>query len=120
MNNAIWFSRHAPSGDQLAEIAALGYTLVERETTMELASRSISDQDDRTAVAALLKAAMSNSGARALFGVIPVPLRFMAAGEEYYLKAMPVFESWNVMRSVEGQKPTFAHREFLRVGDFIY
>lgn len=104
---AIWFSRHQPTAAQLTEISVLGYEITDMEESMKIAAKSINtaeELDDIVTYLGLLSETHS-----AIFGVIPVPIR-----GELYRVCIPVYESWNIQRSVEGQKPTFEHKQFVK------
>ena len=123
MKKALWFSRHAPSAAQLAEIAAMGYELAAQEDGIRLGARTLADDGDLNAVLSALLGLASTHGAEACFGVFAAPVQeclhrtandAVQAGE--WGKPLPCYAAWNVQRSTDGGKPTFEHRRFCCVG----
>lgn len=130
MKTAIWFSRHQPTGDQIADASAMGFEIVAIEAGRVLGAVDIRDNGDVTAVVSGVLAQVAEHKAAAIFGVPSAPILAQLArtaadavqrgalapvdGQEN--GDVPVFAAWNVSRSVEGGKPTFAHRSWALVG----
>lgn len=125
--NAIWFSRHPATPSQLAEITDWGFALVAEEDGLMLGSKAIQDDADLCVVMGSLGALIRSRNIEAVFGVFSVPMQYAIACATEDLAGyasetgadipyVPCFGAWNVQRSVEGQKPTFEHKTFLRVG----
>lgn len=120
--NAIWFSRHKPTAEQLQEIAAGPYQLVGIEEGMALGAKVLASEADVTAVMDGIAKNLEAFEAEAVFGVFPTPIlaqwdlraeqaHFMGYNVPWY----PCFASWNVQRSEEGKPPTFSHKQWLEV-----
>jgi hypothetical protein len=113
MRNAIWFSRHQTTAEQIADAESIGFSISGVARGMELGAISLTSVQDVEYVNNELHNLCHDCRAIAIFGVIPVPLR------AYWLahrKSCParVWEAWNVQRTVEGGKPTFAHKGWER------
>jgi hypothetical protein len=113
----IWFSRHYLLPTQREEIARR-YPDRQVVELLDAASKSISVIDDAVAIADELWELRP----AAVFGVFPAPLRsvlhgFSALSSEDAIRT-PFYEAWNIMRTPEGGKPTFEHKEFLLVGEY--
>ncbi len=116
---AVWFSRHAPTAAQIADIRVLGHHLAEMQAGMMLGAQSINTFTDRDAMMGALRELVVRNGAEAIFGVAPTPiLGAMHRGILGSKRTVPFYASWNVQRSAEGGKPTFEHFLFEEVGAF--
>lgn len=120
---ALWFSRHAPSAAQLAEIAAMGYEIAAQEDGLRLGAMNINDDGDLNAVLTALLALAAEHSAEACFGVFAAPVQeclhrtandAVQAGE--WGRVLTCYAAWNVQRSADGGKPTFSHLRFCCVG----
>ena len=126
MFNAVWFSRHAPTEEQLAEIEEMCYQLIDIPSGMGLGSRSINSDNDLADMVKSIRVLVERGGARAIFGVFPAPLQWMLVEGVYYshvgnnlvTDGVGCYASWNVSRMVEGGKPSFTHKRFVSVGTF--
>ena len=49
MKKALWFSRHAPSAAQVAEIAAMGYEIAAMDDGLRLGAMNLADDGDLNA-----------------------------------------------------------------------
>lgn len=122
MRKALWFSRHEPTEVQREQIAAMGMELVAVEEGKALGAISIeTDADLDRVVAGLLALATThelNVNSGAIFGVPSTPL--LGYMQRCYEECLCVdfYAAWNVTRSVEGGKPTFAHKKWVLVGSF--
>ena len=122
--NALWFSRHQPSAEQLGEIATKGFTLVDVESGVALGARSIESGDDCRAIVESLLALKAKHSAKAVFGVFPTPIlgwAFRDAEQAILLgdwsrSPISLWAAWNVTRTPEGGKPTFCHKTWQTVG----
>ena len=123
MKKAIWFSRHAPTPAQLAEIAAMGYEIAGQDVGLRLGARNLADGYDVSAALLALLGLAAEHGAEACFGVFAAPVQeclhrtandAVQAGE--WSKPLTCYAAWNVQRSQDGGKQTFAHRRFCCVG----
>jgi hypothetical protein len=121
-SNAIWFSRHNPTQDQLAQIEAMGLKLCQ---PMGLgAEKALENKEDVRATLALLSAAARELKADYVFGVFPPALRSIAdrrsttavSAGDYCHRGLEMMEAWNAMRSPEGGKPTFIHLKWVGTG----
>ena len=112
--NAIWFSRHQPTAEQIADASAMGFHLSVEGWATEMASKSVeTDREVRAIVDTLSATGMP------IFGVFAAPVqseifgRFdSAAGRD----ARPCYAAWNVSRTPEGGRPTFTHKSWVQVG----
>ena len=127
IKNAVWFSRHTPTPDQVEDASRMGYALSVTPVTpsgVALGSVAIQDEDTAEAVSKELKALCRSEGASAIFGVFPTPiLGFMfdnmldiTQRGDFQGSDIPCFGSWNVTRSQEGGPATFQHKCFKQVG----
>lgn len=123
MKRAIWFSRHAPSAAQVAEIAAMGYEIAAMEDGLRLGATNLADDGDVDAVLTALLGLAAQHDAGACFGVFAAPVQeclactandAVQAGE--WGRVLTCYAAWNVQRSADGGKPTFEHRRFCCVG----
>lgn len=123
MKKALWFSRHAPSAAQVAEVAAMGYEIAAQEDGLRLGAINLADDGDMNAVLSALLGLAVEHGAIACFGVFAAPVQeclhrtandAVQAGE--WGRGLTCYAAWNVQRSQDGGKPTFQHRRFCCVG----
>ena len=123
MKKAIWFSRHAPTEAQVAEIAAMGYEIAALDDGLRLGAMNMTDDGDLSAVLSALLALATEHGAEACFGVFAAPVQeclhrtandAVQAGE--WGPGLRCYAAWNVQRSADGGRPTFEHRRFCCVG----
>lgn len=124
MNRAFWFSRHAPTEAQVRELANIGYELVANDASYKLGNLSIEDNVDVNAAVSGILAQCELVGADICAGVFPAPIAEAAMRTaddairdgDYRSGTVAMYAAWNVMRSVDGGKPTFEHKRFCRVG----
>ena len=130
MKTAIWFSRHQPTGDQIADASAMGFEIVAVEPGKTLGAVDIRDNGDVKAVVSGVLAQVAEHKAAAIFGVPSAPILAqlartaadavqrgaLAPVDDQENGDVPFFAAWNVSRSVEGGKPTFAHQAWCLVG----
>jgi hypothetical protein len=116
---AVWFSRHAPTTAQLADIRIIGHHLAETQAGMMLGAQPINTFEDRSAMMVAIRELVVKTGAQAVFGVAPTPiLNAMHREVLASRRTVPFYAAWNVQRSAEGGKPTFEHFLFEEVGAF--
>ena len=108
---------------QTADAAAMGYELVVNAQNTIMATMVIETDEDKEKVLQYLR-----GGFCAVFGVFPPPIQwkislnmeFAAAGIEISDGVKPVycpcFASWNITRTPLDGKPTFTHKEWVKVG----
>lgn len=115
MENAIWFSRHQPTAEQVSEALSMGFRLVISMDAANTGTVPINDEADLLDVLDAIRRDVHAFGAKALFGVFPTPVQseLMEPGVP---GTVPAYAAWNVQRTPEGGKPTFAHKKFLCVG----
>ena len=116
MKNAIWFSRHQPTESQLAEINAMGHALVALNLGIELGSENIESIGHANRLVCELVALCHDNDAIAVFGVFPTPmlgLMYARSGANVHI---PCFAAFNISRSIEGQKPSFEHKQWIQIG----
>ena len=117
MKSALWFSRHQPTAEQLADAAAMGYTLTVEAEATALASAVLETETEVLGVINFLEYAASRHGA--IFGVFAAPIQSIlavATSNQWNGECIPCYAAWNVQRSVDGGKPTFSHKKFVKVG----
>jgi hypothetical protein len=139
MKKAIWFSRHQPTAEQVADASAMGFEIVAIEPGKSLGAVDIRDNGDVQAVVSGVLAQVAEHKAAAIFGVPSAPILAQLArtaadavqrgcwmdGSDIGtpelpghrpLLDVPFLAAWNLNRSVEGGKPTFAHQAWCLVG----
>jgi len=129
MKKAIWFSRHQASTEQIVDAARMGYSLTVTPEGTSLGTLDLRDTGDVLACVSGLLGHCADTGAVAIFGVFAAPILAQLArtsadirqrGEcvepEDGMGDYPCFAAWNIMRSVEGGKPTFEHSQWLEIG----
>lgn len=123
----LWFSRHVPCEAQLDELAVMGYKIVALEETMALASATLLTEWDAQCTWWALARLVQQNEAVAVFGVFPAPIAGKAnmPGVPARLSryaTTPLYAAWSVNRAPEGERPQFAHKSFVCVGegDFSY
>lgn len=129
MMRAIWFSRHAPTEAQIEDAACMGYDLTITQEGTSLGSMDLRENGDVLACVSGLLGHCAEIGAVAIFGVFAAPILAQIARTSEDIRVRgecvepiggngdyPCFAAWNIMRSVEGQKPTFEHRQWLGIG----
>lgn len=117
MENVLWFSRHEPTAEQIKEITEDGTRLIRTDKLKALAELQIDNQEQACAVYNALVVISQELGAERVYGVWPVDLlalfhRIRATG---HLLPFGVYGAANKKRALEGQMPTFEHREWLRI-----
>ena len=113
MKKVIWFSRHAPTVAQLAEIASNGEEIAALSEGQALGARVINDDAELCAVVAALVDLANLHAARSIYGVFATPVLESAMGED---SGICLLAAWNVQRCAEGGKLTFEHKKFCAVG----
>ena len=132
MKKALWISRHEPTGEQLAEIAGKGESLVAVAEGMVIGGRNLQDENDVVQAISDIQALAAEHDAVAIYGVFPAALQeIIAYGMETYAgwitsymageyiaadAGTPCYAAWNVTRAVEGGRPTFHHQRFCYAG----
>lgn len=107
----------------------MGYALEVTHEGIRLGSLDLRDSSDVLACVSGLLEHCAEIGAVAIFGVFAAPILAQIArtSEDIRVRGecvepsggngdFPCIAAWNVMRSVEGQKPTFEHRQWLGIG----
>jgi len=117
MKTGIWFSRQAPTQEQIDNAEEMGFWLVGIKQGRALGLMRLTDYDQvadtRTALRDLAKA----TEADAIFGVYPPPIQSSLWGQPTDEPGfIPCFAPWNVTRAEEGKTPTFTHKQWVRVG----
>lgn len=117
----IWFSRHQPSIEQVQEISG------EIILLKELAEITITDDNLIDFLNEFFSKiyTLANDYDRVhinLYGVVPPVLRSILlavsdlTNKQNYKILIFTLESWNIMRSKEGEKPSFQHKKFVCTG----
>lgn len=107
----------------------MGYALEVTPEGTALGSLDLRDNGDVLACVSGLLGHCAEAGAVAIFGVFAAPILAQLARTSEDIRVRgecvepndgrgdyPCFAAWNVMRSVEGEKPTFAHRQWMGIG----
>lgn len=126
---ALWFSRHTPTAEQIAELRGMGYNLVITANASHLASINLNDDADVKACLTALFAELASTGATAIIGVFatPVSKQMFRTMQDIIQRGSvtsafdgmgdyPCFADWSTARAEEGERPTFAHKSFELVG----
>jgi hypothetical protein len=124
MKKAIWFSRHQPTAGQIEDAARMGYALEVTPEGTTLGAMDLRDNGDVLACVSGLLGHCAAQGATAIFGVFAAPILAQIARTSEDVRQrgeitegdIPCFAAWNVMRSQEGGKPTFEHKQWLGIG----
>lgn len=128
--NVLWFSRHEPTDEQIGEACSKFKEEISEESIMiigegqELGSRRICNEQELQRVMDDLEGLIRQYNIIAIFGVFPPPIQrrlfYVTLNfEEMPPQGMiPCYSSWNIERSIEGERPTFEHREWVEVGYF--
>jgi len=115
MKNVLWFSRHAPTTDQVSEISMAGQKIAAMDATSALAATPINHDDDLVLVLRGLLAIAATVGAVSVYGVFATPIMGEIANTD---KGIPCYAAWNVSRTPDGaSRPTFSHRVFVKIGE---
>ena len=115
MKKALWFSRHQPTAEQIVDAKEMGYTLKVSETATKLASASLETDDQVAEVIEFFRTGSDGALCSAVFGVFAAPVQ-SAIRDVPDCFGDGFWAAWNVQRSADGGKPTFAHKKFVRVG----
>jgi hypothetical protein len=124
MKNAVWFSRHQPTNEQIADASAMGFKIVAIEPGKVLGAVDIRDNGDVKSVVSGVLAQVAEHRAEAVFGVPSAPILAQLARTAadavqrgaFESADVPFFAAWNVSRSVEGGRPTFSHKSWCLIG----
>ena len=113
---AIWFSRNRPTTEQLADSAWPGsyVELLGVEEGMALGAKEIRTAADVKFVLDGLQALIRKYGAQQIRGVFPAPIQSEIATA--VSTTVTCLASWNIQRSLEGEKPSFSHFKWVFVG----
>jgi hypothetical protein len=104
--------------EQLADLEAKGHQIVGLSEGMALGSRSINTPAELGDMIERIEGLAAQHAASAVYGVFSAPVQSVIADRTSGDTGVGLacYASWNVSRSEEGGKPTFAHRAFLWVG----
>jgi hypothetical protein len=102
----------------------MGYALEVTPEGMTLGAMELRDNGDVLACVSGLLGHCAAHGAEAIFGVFAAPILAQIARTSEDIRQrgdfvegdIPCFAAWNVMRSQEGSKPTFEHRQWVGIG----
>lgn len=102
----------------------MGYAITVTPEGTSLGSMDLRDNGDVLACVSGLLGHCSDIGAVAIFGVFAAPILAQIARTSEDIRQrgecvtgdVPCFAAWNIMRSQEGGKPTFEHRQWLGIG----
>jgi hypothetical protein len=108
MDKFVWFSRHSPTREQLADVPGV---LICVDEGKELGTKNMETDIDVNLVISELVCLVKKGHASGIIGVFATPIqaRLIGAG-------VPCYASWNVQRCAEGGKSTFVHKAFCCVG----
>ena len=89
-----------------------GFELVDLNYGLELGGLNAVDKKTLEMILASLNGMVEKNEAKAVFGVFSAPV------QETLLttSGIPCYSAWNVMRTVEGERPTFEHQRFCLTG----
>lgn len=115
---ALWFSRHPMTGEQRQEISdRFGDPAI--IDAADLAARNINSAGDLREVVSGVESLVRAHNVGAIFGVLAAPVAaeaFQSEGDE----SVALFAAWNVNRTPDGERPTFRHAGFVRVGNWMF
>lgn len=107
----------------------MGYALEVTAEGVALGSTDLRDNGDVLACVSGLLGHCAATGAVAIFGVFAAPILAQIARTSEDIRQRgecvepnggkgdyPCYAAWNIMRSQEGGKPTFEHRQWLSIG----
>ena len=123
MDKAVWFSRHSPTDDQVAGLAATGIALERIPEGIALGSATLTDENCKETIRQLVTLAKS-CGARRIYGVFSthimaesfdLAMRCVANGD-CYPGLITLFAAHNAARTPEGGAATFQHAGWKAVG----
>lgn len=117
MKTAIWLSRHVPTPEQLEEITSMQYVLIIDEGRVLGAMELVEDADVKKLISELQNL-VRKVRAEAIFGVWSTPVLEVLNNMKNESNLIPCYGAWNVLRSVEGEKPTFKHKKWCCIGYF--
>lgn len=115
MKKCIWFSRHALTEEQAAEIAAAGYEVIADAFASKMATANMTSDEEVMGVIMYMQLLRDRVGVRRFYGVFPPILRAALLTWREKLGGAPIelWEAWNIQRSPDGGKPTFEHKKFV-------
>ena len=115
MNKCIWFSRHALTESQSAEIAAAGYEVIEDAKISEMAKQNLASESEVMDVIVHMQVLRDRYAVNRFYGVFPPALRsaLLAWTGMFGGNTVELWEAWNIQRSQDGGKPTFEHKKFV-------
>lgn len=115
MNKAVWFSRHAITESQSAEIAAAGYEIFHDDKVSEMATANMTSDEEVMEIIMYMMLLRDRYAVNRFYGVFPPALRsaLLAWTGMFGGNTIELWESWNVQRSPDGGKPTFEHKKFV-------
>lgn len=113
MEKIIWFSRHQIADSQMMEIKDRHGIDVEIINFGKEASVNLNTDDDADKLMDDFLHTLMAKEIAGIYGVFPTPIQSFISRN---FTGVPCFAAWNVQRSVEGEKPTFVHKKFCRVG----
>ena len=93
------------------------YEIAVLDLGISLGSISLRSIDDVHYIIYELVNLCTDTGATMVAGVFPAPIQaflHMSCDTGF---SIPCFASWNVMRALEGEKPSFEHKQFVLVGE---
>ena len=115
MNKAVWFSRHAMTEAQSAEIAAAGYEVVKDSKFTEFAGHNMTSDEEVMEVIMYMQLIRDRGGVTRIYGVFPPIIRaaLLTWREKFGGAPVELWEAWNIQRSPDGGKPSFEHKKFV-------
>ena len=116
LKNAIWFSRHYPTNEQIRDAADLGYKIVDAHAGKSIGDIQMLSIDDSHLVCGLIGANAKKHDAQAIFGVFPPPVMEQTSWPSDTDTTVPMFSSWTITPPTEDGSATFKHLKWCEVG----
>jgi hypothetical protein len=99
--------------EQIEDAVNMGYSIVRVDDGRFAGAIDIHTAEDRDRVVDIIRQLVREEEATAVFGVFPTPILAAMSGNR---EGVDVFAAWNIQRTQDGGKPTFAHRSWEHVG----
>lgn len=113
MNKCVWFSRHALTESQSAEIAAAGYEIFEDAKIAEFAGMNLTSESEVMDIIIRMIALRDIHGVERFYGVFPAVIRSALLSWNFGRNPIELWEAWNITRPPDGGKPSFEHKKFV-------
>jgi len=122
---AVWFSRHNPTPEQIQNASEMGFEIVGIEEGKIAGAMEIKNDYSRNEVVDKIGEMIKKYSPSAIFGVPSTPIisimyHNMRPAFTQAFVVYPFYAAWNIQRSIEGQKPTFSHYSWEKIGEMYF